>query len=231
MRWYTPRRRLAPGITVDPGAVIGPQAEIGADSVIGANAVIGPKVRIGARLLDRRRTAQSPMPLSATASSSIPAATSGRTASATSPACKGHVKVPQVGRVLIDNDVEIGAGTTIDRGGMRDTRIGEGSKIDNLCQIGHNVVLGRHCIVVALSGISGSVTIEDHVVLAGAVGVAPHLTIGKGAVLAARSGVMCDVPAGETWGGYPARPRTKWLRQQAMLARLTGRRAKPSGGT
>jgi UDP-3-O-[3-hydroxymyristoyl] glucosamine N-acyltransferase len=122
--------------------------------------------------------------------------------------------------VIIQNDVEIGAGTTIDRGGIRDTIIGEATKIDNLCQIGHNVVIGRHCVV-AQSGLSGSVTLEDFAVLGGAVGLAPHVTIGKGGRVAARSGVMHDVPPGETWGGYPARPRMQWMRQQVALARLT----------
>ena len=123
--------------------------------------------------------------------------------------------------MIVQNDVEIGAGTSIDRGGIRDTIVGEGTKIDNLCQIGHNVVIGRHCVIVAQSGLSGSVSLEDFAVLGGAVGLAPHVTIGRGARVAARSGVMNDVPPGETWGGYPARPRIQWIRQQATLARLT----------
>ena len=135
-------------------------------------------------------------------------------------------KIPQTGRVIIQNDVEIGAGTAIDRGGIRDTMIGEASKIDNLCQIGHNVVIGRHCVVVAQSGLSGSVTLEDFAVLGGAVGLAPHVTIGRGGRVAARSGVMNDVPPGETWGGYPARLRIQWMRQQATLARLTSSNGK-----
>ena len=119
------------------------------------------------------------------------------------------VKVPQTGRVIIQHDVEIGAATTIDRGGIRDTVIGEGSKVDNQCQIGHNVVLGRYCIVVAQCGLSGSVTLEDYAALGGSVGLAPHVTIGKGAQVAARSGVMHDIPPGEIWGGYPATPRAR----------------------
>jgi UDP-3-O-[3-hydroxymyristoyl] glucosamine N-acyltransferase len=132
----------------------------------------------------------------------------------------GAEKIPQTGRVIIQNDVEIGAGTTIDRGGIRDTVIGEASKIDNLCQIGHNVVIGRHCVIVAQCGLSGSVTIEDFAMLGGAVGLAPHVTVGTGARVAARSGVMSNIPGGETWGGYPARPRMQWMRQQATLGRL-----------
>ena len=110
---------------------------------------------------------------------------------------KGHVKIPQIGGVIIHDDVEIGAGTTIDRGGMRDTVIGEGTKIDNIVQIAHNVVIGRHCIIVAQSGISGSVTIEDFAMLGGRVGVAPQLTVGKGARLAVGAGVITDIPAGK----------------------------------
>jgi UDP-3-O-[3-hydroxymyristoyl] glucosamine N-acyltransferase len=214
-----PTARLESEIAIDPGAVIGPRAEIGTGSIVAANAVIGPDVLIGRDCVIG-------------AGCSIMHALIGDRV-VIHPGCRigqdgfGYIpgskpmKVPQTGRVIIQNDVEIGAGTTIDRGGIRDTMIGEASKIDNLCQIGHNVVIGRHCVVVALSGLSGSVTLEDFAVLGGAVGLAPHVTIGRGARVAARSGVMNDIPAGETWGGYPARPRMQWMRQQAVLARLT----------
>jgi UDP-3-O-[3-hydroxymyristoyl] glucosamine N-acyltransferase len=102
--------------------------------------------------------------------------------------------------VIIQNDVEIGAGTSIDRGGIRDTIVGEGTKIDNLCQIGHNVVIGRHCVIVAQSGLSGSVTLEDFAVLGGAVGLAPHVTIGRRGRVAARSGVMNRRSTGRNLG-------------------------------
>jgi len=214
-----PTARLENGVTVDPGAVIGPRAEIGAGSIISATAVIGPDVLIG-----RGCTIG--------AGCSIVHALIGDRV-VIHPGCHigqdgfGYIddatqqKIPQTGRVIIQNDVEIGAGTTIDRGGIRDTIIGEATKIDNLCQIGHNVVIGRHCVIVAQSGLSGSVTLEDFAVLGGAVGLAPHVTIGRGGRVAARSGVMNDVPPGETWGGYPAKPRMQWMRQQATLARLT----------
>ena len=119
---------------------------------------------------------------------------------------KGHLKVPQVGRVIIQDDVEIGAGTTIDRGAIRDTVIGEGTKIDNLVQIGHNVSIGRHCVLVAQTGISGSSTLEDFVVLGARAGVNNNVTIGEGAQIAATSNVHGDVPAGARWGGTPAKP-------------------------
>jgi UDP-3-O-[3-hydroxymyristoyl] glucosamine N-acyltransferase len=213
-----PTAKLESDITVDPGAVIGPRAEIGAGSIVGANAVIGPGVTIGR---DCRIGA---------GSSVVHALIGDRVM--IHPGCRigqdgfGYTedadqqKIPQTGRVVIQNDVEIGAGTTIDRGGMRDTVIGEASKIDNLCQIGHNCQIGRHCVIVAQCGLSGSVTLEDFAVLGGSVGVAPHVTIGSRARVAARSGVMSTVPAGETWGGYPARPRMEWMRREATLSRL-----------
>ena len=121
---------------------------------------------------------------------------------------QGHLKVPQIGRVIIQDDVEIGANTTIDRGASRDTVIGEGTKIDNLVQIGHNVVIGRHCVIVAQVGISGSTTIEDFVVLGGQVGVVGHVRIGDGrADRRRRATSTSDVPPGARWGGTPARSR------------------------
>jgi UDP-3-O-[3-hydroxymyristoyl] glucosamine N-acyltransferase len=210
-----PTARLESGVTVDPGAVIGPRAEIGAGSIIGATAVIGPDVLIG-------------RDCTVGAGSSIMHALIGDRV-VIHPGCRigqdgfGYVagtKVPQTGRVIIQNNVEIGAGTMIDRGGIRDTMIGEATKIDNGCQIGHNAFIGRHCVIVAQSGLSGSVTLEDFAMLGGSVGLAPHVTIGRGAKVAARSGVMNDIPPDQTWGGYPAKPRMQWMRQQAVLARL-----------
>jgi UDP-3-O-[3-hydroxymyristoyl] glucosamine N-acyltransferase len=136
---------------------------------------------------------------------------------------KGHQKIPQARRVIIQDDVEIGANTTIDRGGSRDTVIGEGTKIDNLVQVGHNTSIGRRCVVVAQSGISGSVTIEDHVVLAARVGIPDHRRIGEGAVLAARSSVVRDIPPGGRWAGTPAKPIKQWLRELLTIERLAAR--------
>ena len=132
--------------------------------------------------------------------------------------------MPQVGRVIIQNDVEIGAGTTIDRGANRDTVIGEGTKIDNLVQIGHNVVIGRHCVLVSQSGVSGSTVIGDFAALGGQAGLVGHLTIGPGAQIAAQAGVMGDVPAGGKWGGAPGPADARFLPRSGGVAQAGGGR-------
>src|SRR6478672_8979780 len=186
-----PAARLEPDVTVEPGAVIGAGAEIGGGTVIGANAVIGAEVRIGRRC-------------SIGAGCTVLNALVGDRV-ILQPGPSGHTKVPQVGRLIIQDDVEIGAGTAIARGGLRDTVIGEGSKIDNLVQVGHDATVGRHCLIVANSGIGGSSSIGDFAVLGASAGVADHVTIGEGAQIAAASGVHGDVPAGARWSGMPAR--------------------------
>jgi UDP-3-O-[3-hydroxymyristoyl] glucosamine N-acyltransferase len=219
-----PDARLEAGVTVDPGAVIGPGADIGSGAVIGANAVIGPQVRIG------RDSSIGP------GASVVHALIGNRVilhggvrvgqdgfGFALGP--EGHLKVPQVGRVVIQDDVEIGANSTIDRGANRDTIIGEGTKIDNLVQIGHNVVIGRHCIIVAQVGISGSVTLDDFVAIGGQVGIVGHVRIGMGAQIAASSNVNSDVPPGARWGGTPAKPVREWFREMTLLSTLARRKS------
>jgi UDP-3-O-[3-hydroxymyristoyl] glucosamine N-acyltransferase len=221
-----PSARLESGVVVDPGAVIGPRAEIGAGTVIGPGAAIGADVRIG-RDCSIGPNAALQHALIGDRVVIHPGACIGQDGFGFLPGATGHRKVPQVGRVIIQDDVEIGANTTIDRGATRDTVIGEGTKIDNLVQIAHNVTIGRHCLLAAHTGISDSAVVGDGVMMGGQVGVADHLTIGAGAALGAQSGLMHDMPAGERWVGSPARPARQWFRQVATLERLA-RRGKPA---
>ena len=173
--------RIEAGVTIDPLAVIGPGAEIGAGTLIAAGAVIGPGVAIGR---DCAIGAGATVLCALIGDRVIihPGARIGQDGFGYLPSPKGHQKIPQTRRVIIQDDVEIGANTTIDRGGTRDTVIGEGTKIDNLVQIGHNVSIGRHCVIVSQTGISGSVEVGDFVMLGGQVGIGDHLTIGSGAM-------------------------------------------------
>jgi UDP-3-O-[3-hydroxymyristoyl] glucosamine N-acyltransferase len=214
-----PSARLEEGVSVDPLAVIGPGAEIGAGTLIAAGAVIGPDVCVG------RNCA---IGASVTIAHALvgdrviihPGARVGQDGFGYLPSAKGHQKIPQIRRVIIQDDVEIGANSTIDRGATRDTVIGEGTKIDNLVQIGHNVSIGRHCLIASQTGISGSATVGDFVMMGGQIGIADHISIGAGAVLGAQSGFMSDVPAGGRWGGSPAQPARDWMKGVAALRRL-----------
>lgn len=218
--------RLEAGVTVDPLAVIGPGAEIGSNTLIAAGAVIGPGVRVG------RNCA---IGAGATIQHALigdrviihPGARIGQDGFGYLPSPQGHQKIPQTRRVIIQDDVEIGANTTIDRGSTRDTVVGEGTKIDNLVQIAHNVTIGRHCLIASQVGISGSVRLGDFVMLAGKVGLADHITVGTGATLGAQAGVMSDVPPGARWIGSPAQPVRDFMKGVAMLRRLT-RGGKPN---
>ncbi len=211
--------RLENGVTVEPGAVVGPRTEIGGGSIIGAACVIGADVRIGR---DCSISAGAVLTNTLIGDRVIihPGCKIGQDGFGFVMGAGGHLKVPQVGRVIIQDDVEIGANTTIDRGGIRDTVIGEGTKIDNLVQIGHNVSIGRHCIVVAHTGISGSSTLEDYVVLGARVGINNDVTVGEGAQIAAISNVNGNVPPGARWGGTPAKPIKQWFREIMAIERL-----------
>jgi UDP-3-O-[3-hydroxymyristoyl] glucosamine N-acyltransferase len=217
-----PSAILERDVTVDPFAVIGPSAKIGSGTLIGAHAVIGPHVRIGS---DCAIGANCTITHAHVGDRVIihSGCDVGQDGFGYVLNAAGHIKVPQIGSVIIHDDVEIGSGTRIDRGGIRDTVIGEGTKIDNLCQIGHNCIVGRHCIIVAQSGLSGSVTLEDFVVLGPRTGIIPHITIGKGAITASRSTVYENIPAGAFWGGFPAKPKRQWLREVVALQRLAER--------
>jgi UDP-3-O-[3-hydroxymyristoyl] glucosamine N-acyltransferase len=222
-----PTARLEAGVTVDPGAVIGANAEIGAGTVIGANAVIGAEVRIGRDCAIGAGTVIS----NALIGDRVilhPGCKIGQDGFGFVMGGKGHLKVPQVARVIIQDDVEIGASTTIDRGAIRDTVIGEGTKIDNQVQIGHNVSIGRHCVLVSQVGIAGSSTLEDFVVLGARAGVKDHITVGEGSQIAATSNVNGDVPPGSRWGGTPAKPMKEWFREVTTLARLASEKSPAS---
>jgi len=217
-----PTARLESGIVIDPAAVVGPRAEIGAGTIIGPTAVIGPDVRVGRDCVIGAGSTTVHALIGDRVI--IHAGTRiGQDGFGYVPGAGGHGKVPQVGRVIIMDGVEIGANTTIDRGAIRDTVIGEGTKIDNLVQIAHNVVIGRHCVLAAHTGISGSCTIGDYVMMGGRVGLSDNVSIGDGVMLAAGSGVMSNIPPGEKWGGSPAQPAREWLKANAALRRLTRR--------
>ena len=216
--------RLEAGVTVDPLAVIGPGAEIGTGTLIAAGAVIGPKVGIGRGChIGSGVTVQHA--LIGDRVIVHPGTRIGQDGFGFLPSAQGHVKIPQNRRVIIQDDVEIGANVTIDRGSTRDTVIGEGTKIDNLVQIAHNVSIGRHCLIAGQVGISGSARLGDFVMLGGKVGIADHVSVGTGASLGAQSGVMQDVPAGARWIGSPAQPVRDFMKGVAVVRRLArGRR-------
>jgi UDP-3-O-[3-hydroxymyristoyl] glucosamine N-acyltransferase len=220
--------RLEDDVIVDPLAVIGPDVEIGSGTVIGAGAVIGAGVRIGR---DCNIGAGSSIQFTLIGNNVLihPGCRIGQDGYGFIPGPNGHIKVPQTGRVLIQNDVEIGAGTTIDRGSLRDTVIGEGTKIDNQVQIGHNVIIGRHSLIAAQCGLAGSLTIGNNVALGAKVGLNNHIHIGDGAQVAAMAGVKDDIPVNARWGGIFARPTKQWFREILAVERLAGTAQEPRG--
>ncbi len=218
-----PDAQLGAECRIDAGAVIGAGAVLGDGCSIGPHAVIGPGVEIGSRccigahvsieyaLLGDRVVVH-------------PGVRIGQDGFGFATQSGRHHRVPQLGRVVIGDDVDIGANTTIDRGSGPDTVIGQGCMIDNLVQIGHNVVLGKGCVIVAQTGISGSTRLGDYVMVGGQAGLTGHLDIGSGAQIAAQSGVMRDVSPREVVAGSPSVPVRDWHRQTVAVARL----AKPS---
>jgi UDP-3-O-[3-hydroxymyristoyl] glucosamine N-acyltransferase len=220
--------RLEAGVTVDPLAVIGPEAEIGTGTLIGPGAVIGPAVAIGR---DCAIGAGATIIHALIGDRVIihPGARIGQDGFGYLPSPRGHQKIPQTRRVIIQDDVEIGANTTIDRGSTRDTVIGEGTKIDNLVQIAHNVGVGRHCLIAGQTGVSGSSQVGDFVMMGGQVGLADHVNVGSGAMLGAQSGYMSDIPAGTRWLGSPAVPAREFLKTFTMLRKLARTGGKSEG--
>ncbi|MGQ0674933.1 MAG: UDP-3-O-(3-hydroxymyristoyl)glucosamine N-acyltransferase [Rhodospirillales bacterium] len=214
-----PTAKIDTSAGVAAGAVIGARAEIGARVSIGANAVIGDGVIVGA---DTAIGACAVLNYCLVGARVLihPGVCIGNRGFGFAMDPAGHVRIPQVGRVVIEDDVEIGANSTVDRGAGGDTVIGRGTMIDNLVMIAHNVRIGRGCVVIAQVGISGSTKLGNHVVIAGQGGLSGHLTIGDGARIAAKAGVFQDVEPGGAVGGVPAVPIIQWHRQTAILGRL-----------
>ena len=219
-----PNAVIENNVEIQPGAIIGAEAHIGSGSTICAGAVIGYRVAVGRNCYIGAGTSL----IHALIGNSViihPGVRIGQDGFGFAMSPAGHLKVPQIGRVIIQDDVEVGANTTIDRGSLSDTIIGEGTKIDNLVQIGHNVVTGRHCVIVAQTGISGSTKLGDFVVMGGQSAAVGHLTIGDGAQIAGGAKLAKSVPAGAKMGGVPAQPVTDWMKEVAMLKMLRRERA------
>ncbi|WP_072392758.1 UDP-3-O-(3-hydroxymyristoyl)glucosamine N-acyltransferase [Hyphomicrobium sp. CS1GBMeth3] len=218
----SPSAVIEDGAEIEPGAIIGPEARIGRGTRIAAGAVIGYRVTIGRdcyvgplvsvmhALVGDRVILHAGVRI-------------GQDGFGFAMGKQGHLKVPQVGRVIVQDDVEIGANSTVDRGALKDTIIGEGTKIDNLVQIGHNVVIGRHCVIVGQVGISGSTELGDFVVMGGQSGAVGHIKIGSGAQIAGGSHPKDDVPPGAVLAGTPAKPFKQWAREVAAITRLARR--------
>jgi UDP-3-O-[3-hydroxymyristoyl] glucosamine N-acyltransferase len=227
-----PRPGVHPGAIVADGALVDPSAEVGPLAVIESRAEIGPGCRIGPGaivgsgvIVGRDCRIGAHVSLSHALLGArvyiYPGARIGQEGFGFAATKDGFLSVPQLGRVILEDDVEIGANTTIDRGSSRDTVIGAGSRIDNLVQIGHNVVIGRCCVIVAQVGISGSTVLEDFVRVGGQAGVAGHLRIGQGAEIGAQAGVMSDLVPGAKVVGSPAWPIKDFFRQIAVLRKMT----------
>jgi UDP-3-O-[3-hydroxymyristoyl] glucosamine N-acyltransferase len=222
-RLVHPSAQIGEGAVIEPGAMIGKDAVIGPRTIIAAGAVVGFRVTLGA---DCYVGAGASVTHAIIGEGVIihAGARIGQDGFGFAMSAKGHLKVPQIGSVRIGDNVEIGANTTIDRGSLSDTVIGEGTKIDNLVQIAHNVVIGRHCIIVAQSGIAGSTELGDFVVMGAHSGVLGHITVGSGVQIAGAAHVTSDVAAGAKMGGTPAKPFQAWARELAAVKRL----AKPA---
>lgn len=235
---FHPAPLAKPGVhrtaVVESGATVDPTAEIGANAVIGEGAIIGARTRVGpGAVIGPRVEIGSDCSIGALASIShamlgrrvniLPGARIGQEGFGFATTPQGFVTVPQLGLVILEDDVEIGANTTIDRGSTQNTVIGAGTRIDNLVMIGHNVRIGRCCVIVSMAGISGSSVLEDFVVVAAQAGLAGHLRIGTKARIGAQAGVMADVPPGADVVGSPAEPLRDFFRGVATLRKLARR--------
>jgi UDP-3-O-[3-hydroxymyristoyl] glucosamine N-acyltransferase len=205
---------VGPGAEIGAGAVLYPGAFVGAGSTVGADAILYPNsvVREGCRVGDRCIL--------------NPGAVVGGDGFGFAPSGRENIKIPQIGGVVLGEDVEIGSNSSIDRAAFDNTVIGAQTKIDSLVQIGHNVRVGESCFLAGQTGVAGSTTVGNRVTLAGQVGVAGHISIADGVTVLAQSGVSKDLPKAGVYGGTPVRPHMDWLREVATISRLTRERGK-----
>ncbi|MCU0635912.1 MAG: UDP-3-O-(3-hydroxymyristoyl)glucosamine N-acyltransferase, partial [Gemmatimonadaceae bacterium] len=216
----SPHAQLGADVTVEAYAIVHEDAVLGDRAWIGPHALVDRGVRIGEDTRVHSHVSLAPFTEVGARVVIHAGARLGRDGFGFAVRDGAAHRIPHVGRCIVHEDVEIGPNCTIDRGSIDDTVIGAGSKLDAMVHVAHNVRIGRGCMLAAQVGIAGSSRLEDGCVLGGQVGLAGHLTIGAGAKLAAQAGVFGDVPAGETWSGYPARPHREALRAQAALFRL-----------
>ena len=221
----SPEATMAATASVSASAVVMSGAHVGENVRIGPFAFIGPGVVIGDHTQIGSHVSLSHAHIGAHCRI-LAGARVGEAGFGYVPSEGQVVPVPQLGRVILSDHVDIGANCTIDRGALEDTTIGSGTKIDNLVQIAHNCRLGQGVLIAAQCGISGSSVIGDGVMIAGQAGIVDHVSVGSGSVITAKSGVMKSVPAGERWGGIPAKPAREWMKDVAAISRLTRKERK-----
>ncbi len=204
---------LHESVVVGAGAYIGPEATIGPNSVIGPGVIVGERTCIGANVTITHAIIGKDCRV-------LAGATIGEAGFGFTLHEGKQIRVPQLGRVILGDEVEIGSNTTIDRGTLSDTVIGNQTKIDNLVQIAHNVKVGERCAFASQTGISGSAIIGDDVQMGGRVGIMDHMVVGDGATIMALSAPLKNVPPNEKWGGIPAKPARQWFRELAAISKL-----------
>ncbi|MDC0344723.1 UDP-3-O-(3-hydroxymyristoyl)glucosamine N-acyltransferase [Alphaproteobacteria bacterium] len=215
-----PSAQVGARVSIGPYVVVGKNVKIGDDVSLGAHAILKPGVVVGdgSKIEEQVVISHALLGKAVRCDHGVKI---GQTGFGFHMDKRGAVSVPHVGAVIIEDGVEIGANTTVDRGSMNNTVIGAGTRIDNLVQIGHNVEIGKGCIIVAQAGIAGSTKIGDYTVLGGQVGISGHLKIGRGVQIAAQSGIVKSIPDGQAVGGSPAVPIKDWHRQNVALAKMT----------